>query len=114
MQRPCRSNNLRKQFADALLCLGQTSPPDTDNVQILLNWAIENWQPDMIPVEINRLDPRLSVGVKWLFSPTLATRPPTICLTLRLGVLMLIERTIIFVILGFFVFSPQIPELARE
>ena len=38
-----------KTIRDALLCLGQTSPPDTDNVQILLNWAIENWQPDMIP-----------------------------------------------------------------
>ena len=38
-----------KTIRDALLCLVQTSPPDTDNVQILLNWAIENWQPDMIP-----------------------------------------------------------------
>ena len=39
-----------KTVRNALICLGQPSPPDTDDVQILLHWAIENWQPDRIPV----------------------------------------------------------------
>ena len=46
---PVATENSGKAVRDALVCLGQINLPDTEDVQVLLSWATENWQPNMIP-----------------------------------------------------------------
>ena len=47
---PVLTDDPARALRDALQCLAQPDPPDTNEVQTILNWATKNWQPGLIPL----------------------------------------------------------------
>ena len=48
---PLSIDNPAPLLREALQCLGQLEPPDTQETLTLLEWAMENWRPEDIPLK---------------------------------------------------------------